>query len=319
MGGRWTRIVCFLAAVLALAGCDRREPSIARIEAKNYGAFYYWRSSVSRQFTPEHWKAFNDAVQELRYEAMAQGVTGSDAINEVMCRQIDGRSVDEVLRAADNTRLQRLRAERDKLKAMVDANALLAARPGDEDLAAALEQRRSDQLDRLRHVMMEITAARQQFAADGGTLTTEDPGDATAAVLSRDEAWSELMTLIGRRREIAAERYGDWPARIDREGRDLGGPEREKFDEANAVSAYSGHEVIPVYVRARWRIFDAVVNYPRFGDAVMHNLTAEDRRLLDEAWADSEAEIWARREASRQPADAEAADIKAQIEAVMRH
>ncbi|HVU35822.1 MAG TPA: hypothetical protein VHE61_20450 [Opitutaceae bacterium] len=318
MPARSAAFACAIALGSLFPGCSRPDPSLQSIDARNYGAFYYWRSSVSSHFTPQRWSDFHDAIQELRFEAMARGVTGTDAINEALCARINGRTVAEVFRMADEGKLTRLRTERDQLKTMVDSNALLAPRPGDAALADDLGERRTNQQDRLRALVAEIAATRQHLIAQGGHPSPEPPIDLRPAVLSRDEAKRELSAMIRARLATAALMYGDWPAKIDRTGSKLVDADRESFREKQDIAPANGHVVIPVYLRASWWIYDAKVNYPEFSSAVTQNLTAADRHALQVAWADSEAEIWARKQASLEPAAEAERKMKAQLEAVLR-
>lgn len=306
------------AGIALTTGCERPAPTLARVDAKNFGTFYAWRATVSSQFTPAQWRDFKAAIQELRLAAMARGVTGTAAIDAAVCARIDGRSVNAVILLADAARLERLEAMQARLKTMVDANALLAPNPGDAEIAAMLDRRRNDQEDRLHELTLEIAAARAQLVAHGGTAPMTLRMDQAPAALSRDEALHEFARLLQARRALSIERDGDWPARIDRSGADLAGFDQDDFQQKRRAAEINGHVVIPVYVRASWRIFDAPVTFPDFSRAVTGNLTVDDRRRIEEQWADSEAEIWARKKASLDTPDHAIANIKADLKGVMR-
>ncbi len=316
--GRAWLLLAVTTAIAFTAGCGRPAPTLAHIEAKNFGTFYAWRSTVSSQFTPEQWRDFKVAIQELRLSAMAHGVTTTAAIDAALCARIDGHSVNDVILLADAARLERLGTARARLKTMVDANALLAPNPGDAEIAAMLDRRRNDQEDRLHKLTLEIEDARKQLVAHGGTAPAALLINQAAAVLSRDEALHEFARLLQARRALSIERYGDWPARIDRSGADLAGFDRDEFQQKRRAAEINGHVVVPVYVRASWRIFDAPVTFPDFSTAVTGNLTPDDRRRIEMEWADSEAEIWARKKASLDTPDHAIANIKADLQGVMR-
>jgi hypothetical protein len=307
-----------MVALVCSVGCSRPKMDPHQVDGRNFGAFYYWRSSVSSSFSPEGWREFNAAVEELRLQAMARGVRGKDAIDQALCDAINGRSVTEVLRLGDEAKIARLSPIRDTLKVMVDANALIAAVPGSDDLAEVLERKRSNQQAQLRATVAELDAAQQAYRHHGGTPAGQTATEVKPARLSREEALHEFDLLILARRQLACLKYGDWPAKIDRDGRSLLDQERDAFLAKKGVAAANGHAVIPVFVRASWRIFDAPVVMPAFTDAVMGNLTPEDRRSISERWAESEAEIWARREASKETANTAIANIKSSLDGIMR-
>lgn len=312
---RWWPVVALVAAALA-AGCDRAPKGPTLVDGRNYGAFYDWRSSVSSQFTPEGWREFNDAIQELRFAAMARGVTGQAAIDQAMCDRVNGHTIPEVLRMADNARLDRLIAVRDKLQTLLDANALLAPRPGES--TEYIERRVTDQAQRLAAINADLLATNRRLVRHGGQARDLTIGPTTPRRLPRDEALAEFARMIRGRLEYAANKYGDWPARIDRKGESLSGEQRREFRDKCFAARYNGHAVIPVYIRAAWRIYDAAVPYPEFSDAVVGNLTPGDLREIRRQWADSEAEIWARKQAGHESAETAIAHVKADLNAVMR-
>jgi hypothetical protein len=225
---------------------------------------------------------------------------------------------DEVLRTGDRLKLARLEATRDELKTMVDANALVGTRADDDASREVLQRRTSEQRERLDGLLREIDEVRQQLAAHGGSPASTTAVDSAAAKLSRDQALADFDRIIADRLTHARYIYGDWPSRIDRLGRDLPADLRAEFDDKRGVAATKGHVVIPVYIRAKWRLFDDVVKYPEFSPAVTANLTSADRREIEELWANSEAEIWARRQAMKDSPNDAVAAIDAQLKTVIR-
>jgi hypothetical protein len=304
--------------VIGAGACARKPATELQVDGRNYGAFYYWRSSVSSQFTPEQWRDFNESLEEIRLHAMIRGTTGTDAINEALCREVDGLAIAEVLRRADQFRLERLKVNRERLKEMVDGNALLAATPGDAELGRELAARLANQRERLRKLDQDIEAARRRAVAHGAKTDAVLKGRDGPTVLSRESAIRDFARLIETRRANAAFRYGDWPLKIDWSGAELSDEEHAMFVEKRAAARFNGHVVIPVYVRASWRIFDGVVNYPEFTEAVTANLTEKDEQAMRQSWAESEAEIWARKQASGESPETAIAKMKAHVEAVMR-
>ena len=316
MPSRRHPLLVTLVTFVFLAGCARSPKGPPRVDGRNFTAFYFWRSSVSSQFTPDGWREFNNAIQEIRFGVMAHGVTGQAAIDQAMCDQVNGHTIPEVLQMGDNARLDRLIPLRNKLKLILDANGLLAPRPGES--TDFIDRRIEDQRQRLAAVNADIEATNRRLVAHGGQPRDTNRVDPTPTMLSREQALAEFDRMIQGRLDYAAEKYGDWPARIDRKGSDLHGAQRKEFEEKRSAAAYNGHMVIPVYIRTSWRIYDDVVQYPEFSDAVVGNLSPRDMLDVRRKWADSEAEVWARKQASRESVDTAVGRIKSDLRAVMR-
>lgn len=248
---------------------------------------------------------------------MRLGASGSAEVGEALARRVNGRTIPEVLQLADQAKLERLVAVRDQLKPMVDANALLAAMPGDEELSAMLAAKRRDQAERLEKLLAEIATTRAQFVKHGGTPDAEQTVGLSPAGLSRTEALAEFDRMLSARGKLGQEQYGDWPVKFDRDGTELDPEIRADFEARKAEAAKNGHTVVAIYVRMAWRVFDAKVQMPEFSDAAVGKLTEADRRRLQDRWAMSDAEIWARKQASLDSHETAAANIKAQVKAAL--
>ncbi len=253
---------------------------------------------TAREVDRSTWAEFNAAVDQLRLRIMASGVSGRDAIDEALAAELNGKTLVEVLQAGDRAELEALAQQSAGLKAVIDGNALLAAAPRETELAAILDEKRSAQRARLQALNRQVAALKERAARHGTALPPLPETDPAPRALSRDEAQHELASLLQRRQSFFEEKYGDWPARIGFDGMDVEEDVVESVAVRREAAATTGNVVIPVYVRARWRIFDAPVRVPVFTEAVMGNLTEEDRAAFARQWAENLAEAWARRDAA---------------------
>jgi hypothetical protein len=300
-------VLCLGAA--AVSGCSERDPKVAPITASDASALGRWRIKASGDFTREEWREFEAALQEIRFGIMAErAATGSSAIEAALHRRIDGKTFREVLILANESKLARLGPLRDEMLRAREGNALLVTKPGDGSSARYLAELRDRQETRLKATLAEIDAARKRLAE----LGVERPKDLAAdelqdVELSRDAAWAEIGQLMDDHRGMALSRYGDHPARVDRDGVRLTGAERDEFLARREVAAAQGRVVLPVWLKDRWWMYEGLAQAPTFSRAVMAHLTAADRRAIEEQWTALEAEIWARRSAFREEREAAAA------------
>jgi hypothetical protein len=115
--------------------------------------------------------------------------------------------------------------------------------------------------------------------------------------LRREQVRQHVKGLIREQLQRAKFNYGNWPARIDYDGAQLKGAEREEFLQRGAAAETNGHAVIAVQVRGRWFIYDERAQPPGLSPTVNSLLTEADRTEINRLWWSMEAEIWARREA----------------------
>ena len=295
-------VVVVVSCALALAGCGQGDQGEPRITAKNIGHLQIWRSNVSSRYNAETWRELDAALQELRWRELARDPKDRHGtVDAALCEQIDGRTVPEVVRLGYEAKLARLEPLRAELQRMIDANALMVPKPGDATVADSLAQIRSKQQDRMQAMMVEIDATKRRLAELSPNMPEEAAASAGsaagAAPLPREQALAEINSMIAARRGTAEIRYGAWPIRVDPAGLLLKGEDKDKLVELQAQALQNGHSIIPVQLKGRWWFYDAKIDQPEFSAAVMANLTASDRREIARRWANSEAEIWARREA----------------------
>jgi hypothetical protein len=298
------------------ASCAVHKPAAAAIRASNYREYLWWRTQAAGELPRDRWLDFNAAVDEVRLSVMAAGFTGGEAVDAELAARLNGRSVDDVLRLGDTEKIARLRAERDRLKPMIDTNALLGA-VADTESSADLERRTSRQRERFAAILRDLDEAKAKCVAHGGHVAEEKPFDGAPAEIDRTEAVNEFDAIIESRLALANRQYGDWPARLESNPENLPPEVKTEYEDKKGLTAANGHVVIPVYLRARWWIFDAAVKYPDFSEAVTANLTASDRQHFEDAWAASEAEIWARRQAAHESSEVAVGRIQSELRAVV--
>jgi len=301
-----------------LGGCNRGDPHQVAIEAGSPATLGRWRMKMADRFTPDDWKQFEAALQEIRLRVMAdREASGSAAVEEATCGRINGHTLREVLAMGYEARLSRLRPVRDELKKAVEGNELLVTKPGDRESVHYLETLRERQLERLRKAEAEIAETEQRRAALGGatnaTAAKVEPGEVRPPErkLTRETALAEIRQLMRDQVDAAVMKYGVWPVKMDRDGAALAGAEREDFLARRKAAAENGHTVFALQLRNRWCIFDEKVELPGFSKQVLGTLTEADRKEILEEWAGVQAVIWARRTAFEEAAkEAEAAKNK---------
>lgn len=298
-------VVVAVGLVGALAGCGGQSAP-TKIDAQTMSAYRVWRSRAVSEVSSDAWSEFNAAIQDIRLRAMTHGVSGEDAIDDAMCQQINGHTIDEVLIADYTTKVDELQQTAKQMKEMVDANALLVAKPGDDAAAEELDRRRSEQLARLNRVLDDVDKFQRRLAQLKGIVVTDETAarpTVAAAGLSREAALTEIHGMIDQRLDVAAMRYGAWPVKVDRTGKLLEGDAKTEFEAKHEAAFRNHHVVIPVRVRDEWWIYDAPVTQPTFSPSVTAHLTADDLQSVEQRWENSEAILWAREKAFVEPAE----------------
>jgi hypothetical protein len=284
------------------ACCTRVDPPHTPVEARDVTAFSTWQRNVASHFPPELQQGFADALQEIRYLITAQNeATGHDAIAAALCRHIDARTVNTVLLTGYNLKLQRLAAERDALQQTVNKNAHLITKPGDRTAADYLDQFRAGQQQRLDTIKAEMQRAETLVLALGGVPRPRRPDADAAAPLSmasREEALRQIAVMMQERRNVGIFKFGEWPVRIDREGRQLNDAQRGDFLARKVAAESGGRVIIPIRIKGHWLFFEGPDEAPPLPEFIRANLTAADRRKFQADWVNLEAELWARKSAA---------------------
>jgi hypothetical protein len=158
-----------LAGLLVTAGaCSRDTGKEPTVRAETVHDFTMWRTRLGDKLTPEQWREFDAAVQEIRLEAARTGeATGSGPVDAAMRAKIHGHTVREVIALGYDAQLRRLGVDREVLVSLMDRNATLQVRPGDTASADYLKRKRDDQLAELKKIDDQIAAVREKRAAAG--------------------------------------------------------------------------------------------------------------------------------------------------------
>lgn len=297
-------ILLLCTAIAAAGGCSRGEPRETPIEAKGAVIFAKWRQKVAHAFSPDEWREFDAALNEIRLGLMiTEEATGSAAIQQALLQRVDGRTFEEALALGYSSQLLRLDLARREARDLLEGNALLAVRPGDHASARHLEELTRRQQARLQTLEGEIEAVQKKRAAlRGPSSGPEDnlvnaPRESAPTPLSRDEVWTQFTHLVQQQRAAAMFRFGAWPARVDESGAGLTGGPRDEFAARRSAAADAGRVVIAVYVKNRWWIYEGALEPPVFSAAVTARLSDADRAAMRTTWSHLQAEVWARREA----------------------
>lgn len=151
---------------LIMVGCTPTPRLERKVPADSPSAFGSWQGRARSQFTPDEWREFEEALQEIKLKLMADNeASGTDNVNTAMRAKIDGRTVREVLQLGYSGKLWRLGVERSELERMINENATLLTRPGDTASAEYLERKHRDQTARLNKVIEQIRVIQEKLAA----------------------------------------------------------------------------------------------------------------------------------------------------------
>ena len=145
------RLTLVLAVVLT--GCQPADPLARKVTASSPIDYATWRSSAAEKLPAETCRDFDDIVQEMKFNVMAnQQASGSAGIDDATRAKLHGRTVSEILAAGYQMKIARLESERNELESFIKSNATLRTRPGDTasaDFLADKSRRQSKQLDAL--------------------------------------------------------------------------------------------------------------------------------------------------------------------------
>ena len=157
-------VALLLLAALGAAGCQKTHALDVKVSAATAGAFSDWRIRVGSDLSAADWRAFDDAVQEIKLELMAaQEASGGAAVNAAARARIQGRTVREVLQAGWQGKVRRLGVERAELAVVIEKNSHLAIKPGNAASAVDLARTRQRQAEHLQRLTDEIAATEQKL------------------------------------------------------------------------------------------------------------------------------------------------------------
>ncbi len=291
-------LVALLVAVFT--GCTPKPKTMPPIDARNIGAYNGWRSAAALEFRKEPWPEFDAAIQELRVKAMAAGATGSAGVAEALCKQIDGRTFQEAMRAGYVAKMERTEIIRAELKRMVDANALIIPRAGDVASEYELNRRRDEQKRQLKSAIDEIAAIRTRIQELGGDLDPLPPSamDPEPTPLSRPEALAQLGTFMKGYTDAAIVAYGQWTIHLPIPEAALKSPAKEEFAAIKAAAQKAGRSAMAIEIADQLLFFDEAIPPLVLSSAITANLTDKDLEDVRTRWTRVRAEMWARKEAA---------------------
>lgn len=167
----------FLATlVLGAAGCRPANPLDDQISANTNVGYLLWRGDEMHRLSPEQWKMFDAALQDLRFQlADHYGVHGAAALDSTLLTVLDGASVRDVLTKGIGLRITRLRLERDQLAYTLRSNAQLLTYRDDTLSANRLEALQHEDLVRRQQDVDEIAAEHAFLIAIGAVDKVQDP------------------------------------------------------------------------------------------------------------------------------------------------
>jgi hypothetical protein len=296
-GSSFSRAACCALLLLAAPACTRTPIEDSKITAADTTEFFRWKRDAMNALSPERQRQLESTIEELRLDIMfKREASGHDAIEAAVCQRLNNLTVKQALLLGAQTKWQRLAAERDDLQRVINANAHLITKPGDETAALDLGEFRAKQQQRLDADARELPALEREIHELGGpppVFQSTTPATQPTAV-TRAEALRQIDDLLQSRRNSAAGRYGPWPVKIDWEGTKLEGALRAEFLAKKSAGGGNGKVVIPVRLKNHWLLFEAPDQAPVLPEDVRAQLSAGEVGKFKHDWLEVEAELWAR-------------------------
>ncbi|HVU35366.1 MAG TPA: hypothetical protein VHE61_18155 [Opitutaceae bacterium] len=155
-----------LAAVAVLAGCSQGNPLDDHADAGTPHDYAMWHQRESDRLTVPQSQALDTAIEQLKLKAQAGGAKG-DAIDDAMRKEINGKTVREVLQLGYSWGLATLEEQRTYVDQFIKQNAELTTKPGDTASADYLAERRDEQTSRRRQLDQQISDLEDQMKSLG--------------------------------------------------------------------------------------------------------------------------------------------------------
>jgi hypothetical protein len=154
------------AALLLAAGCAPNDPLDTRVEATDYVGMTMWRSDLGSRLDRAEEADLDQALQEIRYQVMAEGLSGSEAVEAGLIEKIHGTSVRDILILGLRARLARIEREQMSIRlALPVSAAAVRRRTGVERMEA--NARVEDQATRLERDDAEALRLKERLQAYG--------------------------------------------------------------------------------------------------------------------------------------------------------
>jgi hypothetical protein len=167
---------------VCVAGCARQDPLGRVVAASNDMGLMMWKADHAGDLGAEDLKAFDEAVQEIKYQAMAPGAADGTSVQERIYGRIDGVSVREIVKTGFGFKLQRLTQQRGDLEAFIARNSRLRTRAGDDESADYLKDFKEKQTAKLAGLDQQIQATEAVLHRfDGTAAPASVPGRTDAA------------------------------------------------------------------------------------------------------------------------------------------
>jgi hypothetical protein len=155
-----------VAACIFAQGCGRSDPLDMTVDADSFVALVMWKDKAADRLGPVQMAEFDEAVREIKFEAMADGAaSGTEAVEEVAREMINGRTARDVMEMGLEWEMSRLQAEHWALDTASSSNARARTKPGDTDSANYLQGIVQRQDARAREEDKEIERIRKQLIA----------------------------------------------------------------------------------------------------------------------------------------------------------
>ncbi|HEY3757887.1 MAG TPA: hypothetical protein VGL42_17155 [Opitutaceae bacterium] len=139
-------------------------------------AFLLWRGDELHRLSPEQWKMFDAALEDLRFNLSDHfRVHGGAALDSALLTVLDGANVRTVLSKGIGLRIARLRIERNQLSFTLVSNAQLQTYRGDMLSANRLEEMQNEDLVRRQKDVDEIAAEHAFLLSIGVIDNVQDP------------------------------------------------------------------------------------------------------------------------------------------------
>lgn len=293
-----------LALLLAGTGCQPSDPLTAKISADDSTDLFRWQRDITGSLTPDLKRQLDSALQEMRLDLQFRGeASGHDAIEAALCKRVNQLPLKDALLLGTQLKWRRLAGEREDLQKVINTNSRLITKPGDQAAAADLDQYRAKHVQRLEATLRDLQATEKDYAALGGQVSSLTLGTPTTkpVAVSHEEALKQMSDMLDGRRNGAAFKYGDWPVKIDWEGKQLEGDKRAEFAAKQAANARGEKVVVPVRIKGRWLIFESPNQAPALPDDVRAVLSADELAKFKRDWLELEAELWARQIGKEMP------------------
>jgi hypothetical protein len=160
--GRDGMLVC----ALVLSACTHRNPLDLTVNSSSEVSFDMWRADAADRLSPPQLKDFDEALQEIRFEKMAENdKLRREEIEEAVLQAVDGRSVRKVLEMGFAWELRILEDECNEHLEAMRINAQMKTRPGDTESQRYLSELHDRQVAKLQEESLEIARVRSRLVA----------------------------------------------------------------------------------------------------------------------------------------------------------